>query len=139
MNLGNTAPQRTLMVHFRYHVGQEQQLAITGAGHQRIFGIIGMIDLEAGVAHAILAPHIFQVFFPALTVGGIGKHKIELFGGESIMSQGGPLGSTDYVIGVLPFTLHQHIGLADRVCLRVYLLSEQVGLDLLTLGSSQLQ
>ncbi len=50
------------------------------------------------------------------------------------MRQGGPFGSADNVVGVLPFTLHQHVGLADGIGLRVDLLAEQVRFHLLAVA-----
>ncbi len=43
------------------------------------------------------------------------------------MREGGPLGSADDIVRVLPFALEQHIGLADRVGFWVDLLAIEEG------------
>ena len=47
------------MLHLAEHVDQEQHLAVAGAGDQRIFGVVGVADGEAGVVHVLLAAHAF--------------------------------------------------------------------------------
>ena len=47
------------MLHFAEHVCQEQHLAVAGAGDQRIFGVVGVVDDEAGIVHVLFAAHAF--------------------------------------------------------------------------------
>ncbi|EXI68515.1 MAG: hypothetical protein AW07_04380 [Candidatus Accumulibacter sp. SK-11] len=90
-----------------------------------------MHDPEARVAHTVLAAHRFEVLLPALAVGRVGKHEVELAGGEGVVRQRGPLGAADDVVGALAFALEQHVGLADGVGLGVDLLSVEQAPDLL--------
>jgi hypothetical protein len=70
------------VVHLRRHVGQEEHLAVAGARDQR--QLLALVhDLEARVAHAVLAAHGFQVLLPALAVGRVGEHEVELLAGKA--------------------------------------------------------
>ena len=90
-----------------------------------------MLDDEARVAHAALAAHALLVALPALAVGRIGEHEIELAGRERVVRQRRPFRPADDVVGLLAFAFEQQIGLADGVGLGVDLLPVQVGGDLL--------
>jgi hypothetical protein len=77
VHLGDAAAERRLAVHLRGHVGEEEHLPVAGAGDER--ELLALVhDLEARVAHAVLAAHGFQVLLPALAVGRIGEHEVEL-------------------------------------------------------------
>jgi hypothetical protein len=56
VDLGDAAAQRRVVLHLAEHVGEEQHLAVAGAGDQRVFRVAGVLDDEAGVAHAFLPP-----------------------------------------------------------------------------------
>ena len=89
-----------------------------------------MRDLEAGVAHAVFAAHGFQVFLPALAIGRVGQHEVELLGRKGIVRQGGPLGTTDDVVGVFALAFEQHVGFANGVGFGVDFLPVEVAFDL---------
>ena len=97
-----------------------------------------MTDFEAGITHVIFATHVIEILLPALAIRRIGEHEIELMGRESIMRKGRILGPADNMFGILPFTLKQHISLADGEGLRVYLLAVQVGANLVALSICEL-
>jgi len=48
----------------------------------------GVLDDEARVVHVLLAAHAFQVGLPALAVGRIGEHEVELVGREGVVGEG---------------------------------------------------
>ena len=88
-----------------------------------------MLDDETRVAHPLLAPHPFQVALPALPVGRIGEHEVELPTRKGVVGQGGVLWTPLDVVGPLALPLEQQVGLADRVGLGVDLLTVEVGGD----------
>jgi hypothetical protein len=123
-------PSADCAVHLRRHVGEEEHLAVAGAGDQR--QLLALVhDLEARVAHAVLAAHRLEVLLPALAVGRVGEHEVELLRREGVVRQRGPLGAADDVVGVLALALEQHVGLADGVGLGVDLLAVEQAPDLL--------
>ena len=137
MHLGDAAAAR---LHLGELVGEEEHLAVAGAGDQGVLGIAVVLDHEAGVSHVLLAAHALQVGLPAFSVGGIGEHEVELAGGEGVVGKGRVLRSAHDVVGGVPFPLQQQVGLADGVGLGVDLLAEQVGGYLLAvLGGELLQ
>jgi hypothetical protein len=69
----------------------------------------------------------FEVLLPALAVGGIGQHEVELLRREGVVGEGAPFRAADDVVGVLALALEQHVGLADGVGLGVDFLAVQVG------------
>ena len=119
-------------------MAREEHLAVAGAGDQGILGIAGMLDHEARVAHVALAAHALQIGLPALAVGRIGEHEVELAGREGVVGQGGVLGAAHDVVGGVPFALQQQVGLADGVGLGVDLLAVKVGGDLLAVLGGEL-
>ena len=130
VNLGNAAAEGGLGVHLRRHVGQEEHLAVAGAGDKRkLFAVVH--HLEARVAHPVLAAHCLKVLLPALPVRRIGEHEVELLGGESIVRERGPFRAADDVVGALALAFEQHVGLANGVGLGVDLLAIKQALDLL--------
>jgi hypothetical protein len=130
VNFGDPAAKHGLGVHFRCHVGEEEQLAITGARHEREFFAL-VHHLEARVAHPILPAHRFKVLLPALPVRRVGEHKIELLSGEGVVRKRGPFRAADNVVGALTLAFEQHVRLADGVGLGVNLLAVKQTLDLL--------
>ena len=77
VDLGDAAAERRVVVHLRRHVGEEEHLPVAGAGDEgELLAVVH--DLEARVAHAVLAAHRFEVLLPALAVGRIGEHEVEL-------------------------------------------------------------
>ena len=115
-------PSGDLCVHLRRHVGEEEHLAVAGAGDEREFLAL-VHHLEARVAHAVLAAHRFEVLLPALAVGRIGEHEVELLRGEGVVRERGPFRAADDVVGALAFAFQQHVGLADGVGFGVDLLA----------------
>lgn len=84
MNLGDAAAQRRGLIHLGRQVGEEQELAVARAGGEgEILAVVH--DLEAGIAHAVLAAHRLHVFFPALPVGRIRQHEVELLRREGVV------------------------------------------------------
>ena len=43
-----------------------------------------MLDGEAVILQLLLAAHLFEISLPALSIGRIGEHEVELFGGRGI-------------------------------------------------------
>ena len=88
VHLGDAAAERGVLLHLGQLVGQEQHLAVAGTGDQRILGLARMFDHKARVAHVVLAAHALQIGLPALAVGWVGEHEVELTGRESVVGQG---------------------------------------------------
>ena len=132
--------ERGALLHLGGLVGQKQHLAVAGASHQRVLGVAGVLDHEAGIAHVALAAHSLQVGLPALAVGRIGEHEVELAARGGVVGQRGVLGAAHDVVGGLALPLQQQIGLANGEGPGVDLLPIQVGGDLLAvLGGEFLQ
>ena len=118
------------MLHFAEHVCQEQHLAVAGAGDQRIFRVVGVVDDEAGIVHVLFAAHAFKVGLPAFAVGRVGEHEIKIHCRPSIVGEGGVLGAAYYVVGVFAFAFEQQIGDADGVGFLIDLLAEEMDGDI---------
>ena len=101
VDLGDAAAERRVVVHLRGHVGQEEQLAVAGAGDEGQFLAL-VHHLEARVAHTVLAAHRFEVFLPALAVGRVGEHEVERLGRKGIVRKSGPFGAADDVVRLSP-------------------------------------
>ena len=127
VHLGDAAAECGVLLHLGELAGQEQHLAVAGAGHQGVLGIARVFDHEAGVAHVALAAHALQVGLPALAVGRIGEHEVELAARVGVVGQGGVLGAAHDVVGGLAVPLQQQVSLADGEGLGVDLLPVQVG------------
>ena len=97
-----------------------------------------MLDHEARVTHVLLAAHALQVGLPALAVGRVGEHEVELAGGEGVVDQGGVRRAADDVVGRFALSLEKQVGLADGVGLGVDLLAVEVGGDLLAMLGGEL-
>ena len=130
MDLGDAAAECRLVVHLRGHVGKKEHLPVAGAGDDRQFLAL-VHDLEAGVAHAVLAAHRLEVLLPALPLGRVGEHEVELLRREGVVGECGPFRAADDVVGALAFALEEHVGLADGVRFGVDLLAVQQAPDLL--------
>ena len=78
---------------------------------------------EAEIVDPALAAHALQVGLPALAVGWIGEHEVELTGGEGVRGEGGAVPDVGRFVAL---SLEDEIGLADGVGLRVDLLSVEV-------------
>ena len=98
---------------------------------RRVLGVAGVLDDEARVLDAALAAHALQVALPALAVGRIGEHEVELARREGVVGQRRVLRAADDVVRRLAFALEQQVGLGDGVGLGVDLLAVEVGRDLL--------
>jgi hypothetical protein len=130
VHLGDAAAERRLVIHLRRHVGEEEHLAVAGARDQR--QLLAVVHhLEARVAHAVLAAHGLEILLPALAVGRIGEHEVELLRGKGVVRQRRPFGAADDVLGAFALALEQHVGLADGVGLGVDLLAVEQAPDLL--------
>ena len=139
VHLGDAAAELRVLLHLAEHVGQEQHLAVAGAGEQRVLGIARVLDDEARVPHALLAAHALQVALPALAVGRIAEHKVELAGRKGVVGQRRVLRPADDVVGRVALALEQQVGLADGIGLGVDLLAVEVGGDLLAVLLGELQ
>ncbi len=139
VDLGDAAAEGRVVLHLREHVGEEEQLAIAGAGEEGVLGVAGVLDDEARVLDAALAPHALQVGLPALAVGRVGEHEVEFAGGEGVVGEGGVLGAADDVVGGLALALEEQVGLADGVGLGVDLLAVEVGGDLFAVLGGELR
>ena len=119
-------PSADLCVHLRRHVGEEEHLAVAGAGDER--QLLALVHhLEARVAHPVLAAHRFEVLLPALPVRRIGEHEVELLRREGVVRERGPLRAADDVVGAFALALQQHVRLADGVGLGIDLLAVELG------------
>ena len=138
VDLGDAAAAR---FHLGELVGEEEHLAVAGAGDQGVLGIaVGARSRSAGSRMSLLPPMALQVGLPALAVRWIGEHEVELAGREGVVGQGGVLRAAHDVVGGVPFPFEQQVGLADGVGLGIDLLAEQVGGDLFAvLGGELLQ
>ena len=92
------------MLHLGELVGQEEHLAVAGAGDRGVLGIVRVLDHEARIAHLLLAAYALQVGLPALPVRRVGEHEVELARREGVVGQRGVLRAAHDVVGGLPFT-----------------------------------
>src|ERR1700686_1532525 len=90
-----------------------------------------MFDNKTRVLNSVLAAHALQIALPALAVRRIRQHEIELTRGKGIVRKCRVFRSTDKIVGRLPFSLEQEIGLGDRIGLGVDFLTVEVRSDLL--------
>ena len=89
VDLGDTAARRTALLilfrlHLAQHVGQEHHLAVAGTGDEGVVRVAGVLHDEARVRDVGLAAHALQVALPALAVGRIREHEVELAGREGV-------------------------------------------------------
>ena len=85
-----------------------------------------------------LPTEALQVGLPALAVGRVGEHEVELLTSERIIGQGRPLGTTHEVVRRLAVALEDEVGFRDGVGLGVDLLPIQVRGDLLAQRAGEL-
>ena len=130
MHLGEAAAECGAALHLGQHVRQEHHLPVAGAGNQAVFRVAGVRDHEARVADAGFAAHPLPVALPALAVGRVRQHEIELARRKRVVGQGRPFRPADQIVGRLAFALEQEIGLGDGVGFGVDLLAVEVGGDL---------
>ena len=107
MDLGDAAAEPGAPLHLGKLVREEEHLAVAHARDQRVFRIAIVLDQKAWIAHALLAAHALKIGLPALTVGWIGEHEIELAGGEGVVCQCRMLRAAHDVVGRVAFTLQQ--------------------------------
>ena len=50
VDLGDAAAERRVVLHLREHVGEEEHLAVAGAGDERVLRVAVVLDHEARVA-----------------------------------------------------------------------------------------
>jgi hypothetical protein len=93
---------------------------------------------KRGSLMAVLAAHALQVGLPALAVGRVGEHEVELARGEGVVGERGVLRPADDVVRRVALALEQQVGLADGVGLGVDLLAVEVGGDLLAVFGGEL-
>ncbi len=105
---------------------------------RRVFGVAGVLDDETRVLDAVLAAHALEVALPALAVGRIGEHEVELARREGVVGERGVFRAADDVVGRLAFAFEQQVGLADGVGLGVDLLAVEVRGDLLAVLRGEL-
>ena len=108
--LGDAAAERSVPLHLGELVGEKKHLSVAGAGDQRILGVSRMFDHEARIVHVLLAAHALQVRLPALTVGRIGEHEVELACGEGVIGEGGMLRAAHDVVGGGALSFEQEVG-----------------------------
>ena len=94
-----------------------------------------MLQDETRVLDTGLAAHALQVSLPALAIGRIGEHEVELAGREGV---GGECGAELHVVRFDALTLQDEVGLADGVGLGVHLLAVEVDRYLLVSLAGQL-
>ena len=130
-------PSGVSVLHLAEHVGQEQHLAVARARERASIRIARVLDDEARVLDPVLAAHALEVALPALAVGRIREHEVELARRERVVGQRRVLRPADDVVRGLAFALEQQVGLADGVGLGVDLLAVEVRRDLLAVLSRQ--
>ena len=138
VDLGDTAAERRRVLHLGEHVGQEQHLTVARPRNERVLCVSCVLDDEARVLDPLLAPHTLKVRLPALSVGRVREHEIELAGGERVVRKGGVLGPTHDVVRRLPLALEEEIRFADGVGFGVDVLTVEVGGHLLPTLSREL-
>ena len=116
-------PRGVSLLHLAQHVGQEHHLAVAGTGDEGVLRIAVVLDHEAEIVDPALAAHALQIGLPALAVGRIGEHEVELAGGECVRGERGAVPDVGRFVAL---SLQDEIGLADGVGLRVDLLSVEV-------------
>jgi hypothetical protein len=47
VHLGDSASKLRARLHLREHVGQEQHLAVAGAGDERVLGVAGVLESQS--------------------------------------------------------------------------------------------
>ena len=97
-----------------------------------------MLDHEARVLDPVLAAHALEIALPALAVGRIGEHEIELARREGVVRQRRVLGPADDVVRGVALALEQQVCLADGVGLGVDLLAVKVRGHLLAVFRGEL-
>ena len=137
VDLGNAAAERGVALHLGQHVDEEQHLPIAGAGEQGIVRIAVVRDDEARISYAALAAQAVEVVLPALAVGRIAEHKIELAGRESVVGEGRMFRAADDVVRRATLALEQQVGFANRVGLGVDLLPVEMRGDSLAAFSGE--
>jgi len=85
VDLGYPAAELGVALHLAQQVGEEHHLAVARAGHERVLGVAGVLDDEARVPDARLPAHALEVVLPALAVGWVGEHEVELAAREGIV------------------------------------------------------
>jgi hypothetical protein len=78
VDLCNAAAERCAVLPFGQHVREEHHLPIAGSGDQAVLRVASVFDDEARVADACLAAHALLIALPALAVGRVRQHEIEL-------------------------------------------------------------
>jgi len=84
VNLRDAAAERGAVAHLGELVHEEHELAVAGPRHEAVLGVAPVLDDVARVLHLLLAAHALQVGLPALAIGRIGQHEVELVGGEAV-------------------------------------------------------
>ena len=87
MDLGDPAAEPRVLLHLGELVSEKQHLTVAGPRDQRVIGIVRMLDHETRVLHLLLAAHACQVALPALAIGRIGEHEVELVGRERVVGE----------------------------------------------------
>ena len=93
---------------------------------------------KRGSLMPVLAAHALEVALPALAVGRIGEHEVELARREGVVGERRVLRAADDVVRRLALALEQQVGLADGVGLGVDLLAVEVRGDLLAVLRGEL-
>jgi hypothetical protein len=99
-------------------------------------GVAVVLDDETRVLQLLLAAHAFEVALPALAVGRIGEHEVELAGAVGVVGKRRVLRAADDVVRGLAVALEQQVGFADGVGLAVDLLPVQVVETCFAVGSA---
>ena len=125
MDLGDAAPERGGALHLGDVVEEEEHLPVGRAGDHREL-VAGVLHDEARVLDALLAAELLRVDLPALAVGRVGEHEVELGAREAVGRERRAEGD---VGGLGAVALEEHVGLGDGVGLGVDLLAEEVDRD----------
>ena len=82
-----------------------------------------VFDQKAWILDVRLAAQAFQVVLPALAVGRIGEHEVELAGRKGVIGERRVFRPPNDVVGGFPLSLEEEVRLGDGVGLGVDLLA----------------
>src|SRR5204862_6287306 len=117
--------------HLRDAVREEEQLPVARPCEQRELRIGLVLDDEARVLHGALTAYPLEVALPALAVGRIREHEVELARRERVVRERRVLRSADDVVGSFALAFQQEVGLRDGVGFGIDLLAVEVRGNLL--------
>ncbi|OPY18726.1 MAG: hypothetical protein A4E74_00376 [Syntrophus sp. PtaB.Bin075] len=120
VDLGDAAAEVGGVLHLGKLIDQEHELPVRGTGDHLIFRVAAVLGDKAWVLDFALAAQALQIGLPALAVGRIGKHEVELLRREGIA---GERGAVVHIFSLGPFAFEQQVRFGYGIRFRVYLLA----------------